>query len=178
MRKRGFKNYTTQIDAEKSIMEIEYILVKFGATNILKDYDASRPIAIHFVVDTTFGPMPFKLPMDVMQVRQVLINEKKAGRLRSISRIKAASIDHACRVGWRIIKDWIDAQIALLEIEMVKVEQLFLPYLYDSKTQKTFFETLEEGKFAGLLTDMAEKLGKTEDETKKKFNDETNVIDV
>lgn len=151
MRRKGFKNYTTQIPAEKTIMEIEYILARFGATDILKEYDASRPIGMSFIVETAHGKIPFKLPMNVMAVRQILMNEKKARRLRSISYKQAEDLDHATNVGWRILKDWIDSQIALIEIDMVKVEQIFLPYIYDPKDKQTLFEAFEKRGFEGML---------------------------
>jgi len=31
-------------------------------------------------------------------------------------------------VAWRVVKDWIEAQLALLETKMVTLPQLFLPY--------------------------------------------------
>lgn len=41
---------------------------------------------------------------------------------------------------WRIIKDWVEAQMVILETKMVKIEQVFLPYLYDLESDKTFYE--------------------------------------
>ena len=36
--------------------------------------------------------------------------------------------DHARRVAWRITKDWVEAQMALLATKSVTLPQLFLPY--------------------------------------------------
>jgi len=60
-------------------------------------------------------------------------------------------MDHARRVGWRIIKDWTDSQMAILETQMVKIQEIFLPYAYDMQNQETFYEKLEKKKFQGLL---------------------------
>jgi hypothetical protein len=40
------------------------------------------------------------------------------------------------RTAWRIIKDWVQAQLALVEINMVTVPQVFLPYaiMQDGRT--------------------------------------------
>lgn len=57
----------------------------------------------------------------------------------------------AARVGWRILKDWIEAQLALIETGMVTIEQVFLPYVQNDKGQ-TLYEAIADKKFAGLLT--------------------------
>ena len=50
------------------------------------------------------------------------------------------------RVAWRNILDWVQAQMALIEIEMTKLEEVFLPYMV-AKSGKTYFETLENRQF-------------------------------
>lgn len=142
----ALKNYTTQIKVEKTISEIEEILAKHGAKKILKDYDGGGDIvAVSFMVDTPHGNMPIKLPMDARAVSQILKNEAQLPqRLRD-------DIDQARKVGWRIIKDWIDSQIALIETRMVKIEEVFLPYAFDMISNKTLFQKLEEKQFKGML---------------------------
>ena len=56
------------------------------------------------------------------------------------------------RVAWRILKDWIEAQMALLDIQMVKFEEVFMPYIVD-KHGRTLFEKLEEQQFLIEKTD-------------------------
>lgn len=34
------------------------------------------------------------------------------------------------RVAWRVIKDWIAAQLAIVETQMVELDQVMLPYLH------------------------------------------------
>jgi hypothetical protein len=52
----------------------------------------------------------------------------------------------ASRVAWRIIKDWVDAQLAIIETEMVTLEQVFLPYM-QVKDNKTLYEVMIEKRF-------------------------------
>ena len=54
--------------------------------------------------------------------------------------------DQAYRVAWRNILDWVQAQMALLEIGMAKMEEIFLPYMLDRKG-RTFFERMEQRGF-------------------------------
>jgi hypothetical protein len=58
--------------------------------------------------------------------------------------------EQATRVAWRILKDWIEAQLALIQTGMVSVEQVFLPFA-QSSSGKTLCEVLRERKFAQLL---------------------------
>lgn len=148
----GLKNYTTGISVDKTVLEIEQILSRHSATDIWKQFDgAGNVVCVNFAVNTEFGKMPFRLPMDVLAVSQILKNEKKSGKLSGVSNREAMDLEHARRVGWRIVKDWIDSQMALVEIKLVKIEQVFLPYAYDFRTEKTLYETFREKKFAGML---------------------------
>lgn len=50
------------------------------------------------------------------------------------------------RIAWRILKDWVEAQMALLDIEMVRFEEIFLPYI-ETDNGQTIYERLEERQF-------------------------------
>ena len=150
---KGLKNYTTTIKVEQTISEIEGILTKHKVTDIWKQYsEEGEVIGLNFIVQTAHGKLPFRLPANFTAVNQVLKNQKKDGKLSSISWDKINDMAQARRVAWRILLDWIDAQLALVELEMVKIEQVFLPYMYDSKTEKTLFETLQQQGFKNLLS--------------------------
>lgn len=51
--------------------------------------------------------------------------------------------------GWRVIKDWLEAQIALIDAGMVEAEQVMLPYLIVDETGQTLYQRyLDEGRRA------------------------------
>jgi len=54
--------------------------------------------------------------------------------------------DQARRTAWANIRDWLDAQMALIETEQVKLEEIFLPYMTD-RSGKTLFEYMQENDF-------------------------------
>jgi hypothetical protein len=54
--------------------------------------------------------------------------------------------EQAYRVAWRNILDWVQAQMALLEIGMAKMEEVFLPYMLDQQCH-TLFERMEQRGF-------------------------------
>jgi len=132
-------NYTTEVPVEKSVMEIQKSLVTHGATKILSDYDGQgNIISISFEVPSPYGPLHIKLPANKDPVLRILERQK-----RSNPRLKTkATEDQALRVAWRIIKDWVEAQMALLETEMVKMEEIFMPYVL-LPTGQTFFQKFE-----------------------------------
>ena len=69
-------NYTTQKKVEDTIQEIEQILSKHGANKILKEYDGVGNVtAVSFMVKTQSGSLPFRLPMNVKAVMQVINNQ-------------------------------------------------------------------------------------------------------
>lgn len=139
------KNYSTTVPAEKTIAEIEQIITRHGATDVWKEYENGAVVGFNFVVPTRTGKIPFKLPINAEKIRDVLIREKEHGNLPSLSKKTARDIDHARRIGWRIIKDWIYSQISLIEIGQVKLEEVFLPYVYDPQTKQTLFQRIETG---------------------------------
>jgi len=143
------KNFSTTIAVEKTIAEIEKMLSKYGATKIMKEYDIDgNPVILVFQIITEQGEVPIKLPVNTDKIRDVFkvqVSNKKLPN--KFWNDPSFSKEQASRVGWRIIKDWLDAQLTLLNIEMVKVSEIFLPYMYSDKLGKTMFEMLEERDF-------------------------------
>lgn len=135
-------NYTTTIDAFKTVSEIEYILMKHRAKSIMKDYDGETITGLSFLIDTGMQRIPVKLPVKIDECLKVLKKEKRENPRKQIK----DTWDQAERVAWRILKDWIEAQMALLDIEMVRFEEIFLPYIETTNGQ-TIFQKLEEKQF-------------------------------
>lgn len=114
---------------------------------ILQEFDGAGYVtAISFKSKTEFGDMAFRLPADVQKTQAVLIVEHKRG---AIDRRFANNSGHARNVAWRILRTWIEAQISLIKIGLVKVEQVFLPYA-QGPDGRTLFEIMQENRFNGL----------------------------
>jgi hypothetical protein len=121
-------NYTTKVDVYTTIGAIQGQLVKHGAKKIMQEYDdAGRITALSFQIDTPNGLRAIKLPANAEPVRRVLAKQK----------VKC-DVEQSERVAWRIIKDWVEAQMAILESEMVQMDEIFLPYMLNSKGQTVF----------------------------------------
>ena len=121
-------NYTTKIDPQKTVGEIQAILARHEALQIMLDYQAGHISAVSFTIDTPGGVRGVRLPANVDGVQRALAQQKvKVDR------------DQAERVAWRIVKDWLEAQMAILEAQMVDLDEIFLPYLVD-RDGRTFFQ--------------------------------------
>jgi len=121
----AIKNYTTKVDVYTSLGEIQSALAKGGANKVMVDYDNGVPVAVTFSIPTPRGTQGFALPAPVEGTLRVFARQKiKADR------------QQAERTAWRNVRDWVLAQMALVESCDVPVDQVFLPYLrnYDGAT--------------------------------------------
>ena len=135
-------NYTTTVDAFKTVSEIEYILMKHRARSIMKNYEGEAITGLSFLIDTGIQQIPVRMPVKVDECLKVLKKEKRENPRKQIRDTR----EQAERVAWRILKDWIEAQMALLDIEMVRFEEIFLPYI-EVPGGQTIYERLEEKQF-------------------------------
>ncbi|MDP4119283.1 MAG: hypothetical protein Q8873_08900 [Bacillota bacterium] len=131
-------NYTTSINVHKTLGEIQGCLVEHGARKLFYDYKDNKSIdSLSFTIITPRGEVGVKLPAKVEAVLKILQTDSKVPK-------NLKTYEQAERVAWRIILEWVKAQMAILETEMVKLEQIFLPYLVNNSGQ-TFFEAYENG---------------------------------
>lgn len=130
------KNYKSDSPLPNIFAAIEKTLVGHGAKQINREYTNDGLIkSISFVVDTPKGEMGIKLPARWERVRKLFDDEGV--------RYKP---DQPYRTAWATIRDWVSAQMALIDWDMVKLEEVFLPY-GQTKTGETFFEVIERKGF-------------------------------
>lgn len=128
------KNYTTKVPAAQTVGEIQGILATHGARKVMMDYSENGKVEA-----VTFGLMVhgtmagFRIDARPEGVAAVM---KKDG-------IKC-DFSQAERIAWRNVKDWIAAQIALVETEQATMEQVFLPYLLSGE-QTLYQKVLSSG---------------------------------
>ena len=139
-------NYTTTVEASKTVSQIQDILVKHGARAVAMEYSNDGTVeSLFFKVETPQGNLDIRLPIDPEAIMKVLLQQYHQGK---VPYRLAQNRPQAIRIAWRIVKDWVEAQMALLETTMVKMEQIFLPYVMVNGKQ-TLFQAFTEGK---LLT--------------------------
>ena len=138
------KNYTSDIPIERIFAELQQTLAVHGAKQIAFDYgDDGKVHGVTFVVPTGGRLLSVKLPARVKNA-QALLKQQWDANLISHKRgaEKTYGFEQAYRVAWRNILDWVQAQMALLDIGMVKLEEVFLPYVVyrDGKTLYEYYE--------------------------------------
>lgn len=114
-------NYTTSIDCEKTIGEIQKCLVKHGAHKIVSDYQNGMPSAVTFCLTINDNLIAFSLPANYSGVLKAMNADRKIPRNK-------CTPAQAQRVAWRIVKDWVEAQMAIVEAQLADVAEVFLPY--------------------------------------------------
>ena len=121
-------NYTTEITVEKSMGEVIGALTRRGVTRISTMFtDEGTPAGIAFTMKTEYGVREFELPVRTAGVLKVLVEQRKTN-----GRVKATP-EQAARVAWRIAKDWLEAQSALIDAELATLDEVMLPYMIDAK---------------------------------------------
>lgn len=137
-------NYTTSIAVEKTTGEIQGKLARSGAQAVMTEYDSEHVLcALSFRMMCSGIMVSFRLPAQIDRIYVLLQRDDKVPR-------KLKTRDQAARVAWRIIKDWIEAQLAIVEAEQAEMVEVFLPYAQNPATGKTLFEQLSNDQFALL----------------------------
>jgi hypothetical protein len=116
-------NYTTSVPVGRTIGHVQALLVEAGARSIMATYDnVGRATGIAFGIETAHGMRTFTLPVMAERVEAVLKRDRVQPRY--------STPEHAERVAWRIVKDWLEAQLAIINTEMVTLDQVMLPYMH------------------------------------------------
>ncbi len=132
---------TTRIAPERTVSEIQGILSRYGANAVLLEYDQMKVAAVSFKYTVGDQAIPFRLPCRWQAMEDTL---RKSGKR---PRYDDTFETWARRVAWRQILRWVEAQMALVETNMVKVQEVFFPYIQTSNGH-TLYEIQEK---KGLL---------------------------
>lgn len=146
-------NYTTEIDAWRTIGEIQQLLARAGASHFSIRNEGGIPVAITFAIEYNDKPLNFSLPCNVQGIQNHLKKDAtamKSGKLKSRLREKPME-EHANNVGWRILKNWIESQIAMVEIEMASIQEIFIQYLVLDAKGTTLAQFVLKGEGQKLL---------------------------
>lgn len=125
-------NYTTSISTEKTASEIQKKLAIAGAKAVLSEYDEDGIMsAMSFRIQTQGGLLSFRLPININGVYQALCDDYKVPK-------RLQTHEQAARVAWRIVKDWIEAQLAIIEAGQAELTEVFLPYAQNQLGQTVY----------------------------------------
>ncbi|MGL5911814.1 MAG: hypothetical protein ACRCZP_17560 [Phycicoccus sp.] len=126
-------NYTTRIPVAQTAGEIQRLLGEQGAEAVMIRYVDRAPVGVSFTLPALSEPdRVFALPVDAMAMSASLARQLDAGTLpgsRGFRRAEFVSPEHGARVAWRVVKDWLAAQLALVAAGQARLDQVMLPYL-------------------------------------------------
>lgn len=131
-------NYTTGVAAYRTRDEVERMLVLAGARGIATDYDElGRAVALAFVLSGPNGQLEhYRLPVRIHAMQKTLENAGMQARYRTI--------EHAERVAWRCIREWLRAQLTLAKTGLTTVDEIMLPHLVIPSGQTVYEERLRQ----------------------------------
>lgn len=139
------KNYTSSVPVDRTVSRIEELLARAGASGIFKDYSQGKLVAISFRVSLPTGKeVSIRLPANEEAVFQSLKKDVKRPRAGTFDAIR----EQARRTAWKLMQDWVEVQISLIQMHQVDMMQVFLPYVWDGK--RTFYQALKEQQFLAL----------------------------
>jgi len=139
-------NYTTKIAPEQTIAEIQKMLSSHGVMAMMTEYDGPHVSAVSFKMDIDGKPMGFKMPCNWKAVLEIITQNSGKRNIwdeKKKQKMLEERKEQAIKTAWRIIHTWTKAQLALIDVNMVTVQQVFLPYaiMKDGKTLAEHIET-------------------------------------
>src|SRR4051812_35679947 len=155
------KNYTSEVPVSTTIHRIEQVLLRCGVTGIMKEYGLNQKItALTFRVELPgVRKQMIRVPADENSALEALWKDYLGddllpnGEVKWTSRkrrAKASFAEQAARTAWKIMQDWIEVQMSMVQMQQADLAEVFLPYFYDGR--RTYYQALRESNFAGLLT--------------------------
>lgn len=144
-------NYTTTIPVTQTVGECQAILGSAGAASVAVHYQDAQPAGLSFSLVTPHGERAFTLPVNIDGVHQVLVTAERNGQFASLRKKQGTytSREHAARVAWRVVKDWLEANLALVAAQMATIDEVMLPYLHVDG-DRTLWQAYQEREQAAL----------------------------
>ena len=137
------KNARARTNAKTSPIErVQQILQAHKVKAMSFEYDGEgRVVALLFSLSVKGQDFWFKMPARIENVERILYGANSLSESKKIQ---------AYTTAWANIRDWVDSQMALIDTEQVKPEEVFLPYLIVSKNGETLFEKYQDSGYARL----------------------------
>ena len=157
------KNYTSEVPVSETIAKIERVLLKCGVSGITKEYDPdSRVSAMRFHIALETGAtVTVRLPANVERALDALwadyvdgdaLNPKGDALQYPGGRKKKRRMDfqdQAERTSWKIVQDWVEVQMSMIQMKQAEFAEVFLPYVWDGK--QTVYDRVRDNGMRFLL---------------------------
>jgi hypothetical protein len=148
MNQFNVKNYTSTVAPARTAERIEAFLAAAGATHIAKRYDGGKIVGIDFAVtinDEAQTQLAFRLPVDVAAMTAYMRKQRKS----YLNHAQTKNLqEQAERTAWKLMQDWVEAQLSLVVTNQAEVAQVFMPYLLSG--EQTFYKAVKARGLAQL----------------------------
>lgn len=168
------KNYTSEVSVSQTISRIEHILIGSGVSGIQKEYHqnvAGKIVALTFTIRLAETSWTIRMPVDEEKALQCLWlayadgdqltpngaeiqygsrKNKKRGEFRQ----------QAERTAWKIMQDWIEVQMSMIQMQQADFQQVFLPYVWDGK--QTLYDRVKATGFRAMLPEKTDSFNVTQ----------------
>lgn len=142
------KNYTSETPAHITIGRIEQRLIACGVNGITKEYSGSGKIAaIVFHLNLDGKRNSVRLPADETAVQKSLHADWMAQSPKSKKTV-ADFADQAERTAWKLMQDWTEVQLTMVQLQKKDFREVFLAYLWDG--ERTFFQQIVDSGYKQL----------------------------
>ncbi len=121
------KNYTSEVPVSQTIHRIEQVLIRCGASGIAKEFVGT---------DGKIAAVAFQIEAPNQW------NRRKAKRRQDFA-------EQAARTAWKIVQDWVEVQMSMIQLRQADTLQVFLPYVWNGR--ETYYQSLKGHAFKGLL---------------------------
>lgn len=138
---KGPLNYSTIIPAARTAQECVGMLMDHGAKRAGLVMEARKPAGVEFQIETRWGLRHYAVPVTVDATQAALVKAVKEGRVTN--RVNLTSREHALDVAWRVLRDWLEVQIAMIEAGLADLERVMLSWQLVAPG-KDLFEALDE----------------------------------
>jgi hypothetical protein len=157
------KNYTSNVPVSETLYRIEKVLIRCGVSGITKEYGPnSEVIAVkfHIHINPESPEFTIRLPADKEKALDALwldyVGEDKVdanGRFTEWNcrkkKKRADFAQQAERTAWKIIQDWVEVQMSMIQTRQAEFTEVFMPYIFDGN--QTVYQRVKSGNLRMLL---------------------------
>lgn len=164
------KNYTSNVPVSETIHNIEKVLIRCGVSGITKEYGKTPgevvAVTFHIRTDPNAPQFTIRLPADKEKALEALwldyvdgdkLNDKGdaiAGWGNRKKKTRKDFVAQADRTAWKIIQDWVEVQMSMIQTRQAEFTEVFMPYIYDG--EQTIYQRVKAGGMRLLLPEKTE----------------------
>ncbi len=156
------KNYTSNVPVSQTIFRIEQVLIKCGVLGIAKEYTGTdgQVSAITFRISDNGKEFTVRLPADIEKAQDALwmnyadgdklSEDGKSLHWNSRKKLTRKNFsEQAGKTAWKIIQDWVEVQMSMIQMRQAESMEVFLPYIMDGK--QSVFQLVKSSGYRALL---------------------------